>query len=125
MSFSFFQYLGARLVGGSHDSGRVEVYYNGTWGTVCEDGWDINDARVVCNQLGFSGAGTAFESEFHHFGKGTGPIWMDEVKCRGNESSLSSCFRNSWGDHDCSHDEDAGVRCEGHGKLLKIVFVKV
>ena len=117
VSFSFFQFVGTRLVGGSHNSGRVEVYYNGTWGTVCDDGWDINDARVVCNQLGFPDAEAAFQGEDHHFGYGTGQIWMDEVKCRGYESSLLSCSRNSWGVHDCRHGEDAGVRCKGLGKL--------
>ena len=101
--------LAVRLAGGSQNAGRVEIYFNGTWGTVCDDNWSITDARVVCRQLGFPDAIAAYWSTY--FGRGTGQIWMDEVECRGNESSLFACGHAGWGRHDCSHIEDASVQC--------------
>ena len=92
----------------------MEVYYNGTWGTVCDDGWGISDARVVCRQLGFSEAVAAYQRSY--FGRGTGQIWMDQVECRGHESSLFACGHEKWGSHDCTHTEDASVRCGNTGE---------
>ena len=89
--------------------GRVEVYYNGSWGTVCDDYWDLTDANVVCRQLGFTGAMAANKTAA--FGRGEGKIWMDSIQCTGDESSLTECDHQGWGSHNCGHDEDAGVIC--------------
>ena len=112
-----------RLVGGSsYNEGRVEVNYNGEWGTVCDNGWDDTDAGVVCRQLGFGSSGTAIGSA--DFGQGSGPIWLDSVFCTGNELSLVNCYHagiNVTGS--CSHSNDAGVRClsgQGLHKTSKI-----
>jgi hypothetical protein len=101
-------------VGGSHNAGRVEVYYQGQWGTVCDDRWDINDARVVCRQLGFQDAERAYTLSY--FGSGIGKIWLDDVSCAGHESSLFLCIHRGMGIHNCHHREDAGVRCVGENK---------
>uniref|UniRef100_A0A9J8CYB2 SRCR domain-containing protein n=1 Tax=Cyprinus carpio carpio TaxID=630221 RepID=A0A9J8CYB2_CYPCA len=101
-----------RLVNGNNDcSGRVEILYNGQWGTVCDDEWDMNDVAVVCRQMG---CGTAVSAQTSaHFGRGSGPILLDDVRCSGSESSLTQCSHPSIGTHDCSHSEDAGVVCLG------------
>ncbi|XP_078453440.1 neurotrypsin-like isoform X2 [Lampetra fluviatilis] len=104
-----------RLVGGSgpHE-GRVEVYHAGEWGSVCDDQWDERDAAVVCRQLGLPGRVRAWT--WARFGEGTGPVWVDEGGCTGNELALGDCERAPWGQHDCSHREDAGVSCDPHSE---------
>ncbi|NXS30387.1 MARCO protein, partial [Pomatostomus ruficeps] len=94
-----------RIVGGSR-RGRVEILHKGSWGTICDDGWTTQEAGVVCRMLGFSRAVASFTAP-----AGTGLIWLDDVNCKGSENTIFDCNKRNWGEHNCSHNEDAGVEC--------------
>ncbi|KFP07009.1 Neurotrypsin, partial [Calypte anna] len=99
-----------RLMDGENKKeGRVEIFINDQWGTICDDGWSDKDAAVVCRQLGFKGLARA--RTMAYFGEGKGPIHVDNVKCMGNERSLADCIKQDIGMHNCRHSEDAGVIC--------------
>ena len=99
----------------------MEIFHNGNWGTICDDDWDMNDASVVCVELGFdfdaeSAPGSA------RFGAGSGPIWLDNVGCSGSENSIADCQHRGWGVENCDHSEDASVICSGNPFMIKCQF---
>ena len=91
--------------------------YQGIWGTICDSDWDNTDATVLCRELGH-GIGTATGQA--QFGSGSGPVWLSQVGCVGNESKLSHCEHNGAGNvGSCSHEQDAGVICNfANGKAF-------
>eukprot|EP01084_Bolivina_argentea_P069910 127145_1 len=100
-----------RLVNGTaFDNGRVEIYYSGQWGTICNDLFDVNDigAGVICRQLGYSDG-----IFINPLAAGNGIIWLDDITCIGTETHISNCSHLLWGVNNCNHDEDVGVDCLG------------
>ena len=111
-----------RLNGGINKlQGRVEIMYQGVWGTICDDGWDDIDATVVCTQLGLLNGTTRRQDQFLngttiHQNQESGPVWLSQVSCLGNESKLSHCMHSGAGNiGNCSHSQDVGVQCSPHG----------
>ncbi|XP_016299479.1 deleted in malignant brain tumors 1 protein-like [Sinocyclocheilus anshuiensis] len=106
-----------RLING-HNScfGRVEVVYNGIWGTVCDNGWDLSDAAAVCREMG---CGDVIEAKSSaHFGQGSGPVWISDLQCSDTDSRLRGCKSSGWGRGTCGHEKDAGVICKDNVRLV-------
>ena len=100
-----------RLVNGGNSTGseqylgHVEVYVGAPYSL----GWSIEDALVVCRMLGFPSASRAVTNGV--YGLGTGPVWLSNVNCRGNESSLANCTYTGLNNTGCLHSQDAGLVC--------------
>ncbi|XP_029984067.1 scavenger receptor cysteine-rich type 1 protein M130-like [Sphaeramia orbicularis] len=101
-----------KLAGGPNRCvGRVELYDKGQWGAVCGDSWDMFDAAVVCRELN---CGIAHKiTTTPKYGHGTGPVWTDQIDCRGQESILSVCPRSSFSNNTCNINSVAGITCTG------------
>lgn len=92
--------------------GRLEVFVNGAWSTVCDKTFDFREASVACRQLGLASAVKAVKSNV--YGRGSGAIWSNDLNCTGRESNLFDCpnkpRRQGIG---CYHSNDVGIVCKG------------
>ena len=105
-----FSTVPVRLVDGdSPAEGRVELFYNGAWGTVCNEGWDLRDGHVICRMLGYNHALEATDGRRYRNFKSY--IWLSAVKCSGIESNILACRHGGWGTRQCSQSGQAGVVC--------------
>lgn len=80
---------------------------------MCDDSWDLRDSAVACGELGCGRVRPRVGKT--HYGPGTGPIWLDDVGCKGTEASLRECPAGAWGQHNCGHEEDVVLACTGTG----------
>ena len=99
--------------------GHVEILYKETWGTICDDGFGDGGARVLCRTNGYDDGFYARGKYKQPLAKKVGRIWLDQLKCRGNETNIDDCSHNPWGKHNCGHGEDIGIRC--YGKILNFL----
>lgn len=90
--------------------GRLEVSLdNGAnWGTVCDDWFDNNAARVTCREMGYP---TGTMMPFNSFPGATTPILLDDIRCTSGSMSLLDCGVSPLRTHNCSHSEDVSVAC--------------
>ena len=103
-----------RLVGGvAENLGRVEICFGNLWGSVCDDGFDSNEAQVVCRQLGYTNYQQSLVVRNGFFGQGQTAIHLDDLDCDGTERRLADCNHLGVGNHNCAHFEDVGVICHG------------
>ncbi|XP_078379703.1 scavenger receptor cysteine-rich domain superfamily protein-like isoform X2 [Oculina patagonica] len=102
----------ARLVQGpSAREGLVQVYLNKTWGWVCDQDWDKQEADVVCRELGYTGSSSVYSGSANVQGNDT--LWINSIRCIGNESSLAFCAHDGWTNLGCTIGQNAGVVCTG------------
>ena len=105
-----------RLVNGSSPAeGRIEVFYQGKWGTVCGTNATFDLAIIVCRQLGYRETIALKTNAF--FGRGTGPVWLEPSCHVGTNSTVVDCIHAGWGETDCDHSQDVGVICSGKPTL--------
>ena len=98
----------------------MEVYYNGEWGTINDFRWGLNDAQVVCKEVGYGNATNATYNAF--YGQGRGSVLFSTVECIGTEKTIGNCSRKGSSCGSC-HENDAGVKCNS-GKLRIITCLK-
>ncbi|XP_066524957.1 scavenger receptor cysteine-rich type 1 protein M130-like [Hoplias malabaricus] len=104
------------LIAGPHQcSGRVEVASGNKWSTVCDAGFDQQDAEVVCRELGCGRPVEVLGAAA--FGRGEDQVWSEEFRCRGDESQISSCTKTSRSKRDCTHAKDVGLKCHTGARL--------
>ncbi|CAG2240873.1 Antigen WC1.1,Scavenger receptor cysteine-rich domain superfamily protein,Neurotrypsin,Scavenger receptor cysteine-rich type 1 protein M160,Scavenger receptor cysteine-rich type 1 protein M130,Deleted in malignant brain tumors 1 protein [Mytilus edulis] len=115
------EFLKVRLVNGVDSlEGRVEIYINGTWGTICDDEFGDEEASVICGMLGYNETGSVPYIRAY-FGEGYGSIVLDDLNCIGTETDIFDCQSGGLFQHNCAHSEDAGVVCQEDFMEVRLV----
>ena len=113
-NYSTIIFLVRLVEGPNSNEGRVEVFYSGVWGQVCGAGWDMLAADVVCRSLGYGGA-SRYRVNITIIRQENDTMWLSGGQCIGNETSLSQCPHNGWGERTCGGNQSAGVTCFEQG----------
>ena len=95
--FDSFGVYPIRLVNGSKPwEGIVEIFYNNTWGTICDDGYSSSNGPVLCKQLGYQGYIGSFR--YTRSSSSSKPVWWRYLRCNSNTHyDISSCPFQGWG----------------------------
>ncbi|XP_023207452.1 scavenger receptor cysteine-rich type 1 protein M130-like [Xiphophorus maculatus] len=106
-----------RLVQGTNRcSGRLEVKTNQSWSSVCEKDFDLQDAEVVCREIG---CGPPSVHQGSLYGEAEAPVGSREFLCEGSESALLNCSsRKSSGRNSCSPGQAVGLTCSDNIRLV-------
>ncbi|XP_023029009.2 lysyl oxidase homolog 2 [Leptinotarsa decemlineata] len=116
---------GIKLVGGRGEfEGNVEILHDGSWGAICDDEWDVTEARIICKQLGYPPE-KAQPTANSYFGPAKRRFWMDNIYCDGTEEEISQCRFDGWGQNDCTSTESAGVICDEPEEEAKVTSLEV
>ena len=121
--------LPIRLVDGKTErEGRVEIFYNSSWGSVCDTDWGTEEGDVVCRQLGFgppilTTKGSHYDSTTEEGEKRTVNLWLGNIECVGSEAMLAACSHSQWGMANCKTEQEAGVKCSGRSVII-LYFVR-
>ncbi|KAI6650378.1 hypothetical protein LOD99_5815 [Oopsacas minuta] len=102
------------------DNGLVEVYLNGSWGFICDDGWDETDADVTCQILGYPSATQSDTGRYHPDTNYT----LLNFYCVGNETSLLDCPHSYYSDYSpgfCSVDEHVYISCAPSIDIIPVI----
>ncbi|XP_025102832.1 deleted in malignant brain tumors 1 protein-like isoform X2 [Pomacea canaliculata] len=106
-----------RLANGHLWSGRLEIFYNQRWRTLCESGFGQREAQVVCGMLNYSSPGAIYDYP-GRYGSGSEPVWLANVKCAGTETSLLRCSHDGLYEQDCGPLSDIAVICNIPGQIV-------
>ena len=93
------------------NEGRIEVYHNQIWGTICGQSFDLIAGEAICRQLGYSNVITVYGSA--RYKKGYGPVWLANLQCPLSAKTILECQHSGWGNNNCNHGEDASILCQG------------
>ena len=116
--------------------GRVEIYHNGQFGTICNDFYTIepveNAAQIICNQLGYThvdngdGVTNSDYIDATPYGRGEGIIWLDDVVCLHNVQEIANCTHAGWGNHNCGQSEYISIECSAYnGQCMRFILIKI